>query len=207
MRPFAPNSIIETISDQFLPAPELDSFVKKTFLDENSLLYNEDHRHLRRARIAYLWTNVKNIKQMREVVGTCEIPKPSPMMSVWDKARYYYQLREWFGPVAETLDFLITLNARYFNLVKDIDFLAGLDHELYHCGQKCDEFGMPLFKKKSGRPMFGLRKHDVEEFVGIWRRYGPQSGAGDSMLFVELAHAKPLIGAADISKMCGTCVG
>src|SRR5690349_3540696 len=111
MRPRPPKKLLETRQTEFMPAPDLDIFVRDSFLNEDSKLYNYDHRHLRQARIGYLWTNVGNQKQMKSVVGTCEIPKPSPMSSVWQKARYLYQLRNWFG--TDELDFLITLDANY----------------------------------------------------------------------------------------------
>lgn len=201
MRPRPPKKLLESWQTEFLPAPELDEFVRESFLNEDSKLYNYDHRHLRQARIGYLWTNAGNTKQMKTVVGTCEIPKPSPMSSVWQKARYFYQLRQWFG--TETLDFLITLDANYVADCSHINFLAILDHELYHCGHKRDEFGQKMFGKKSGKPIFGLLGHDVEEFTGIWMRYGPRAGAGDSMKLLVAGKGRPSIGKADIQKLCG----
>jgi hypothetical protein len=201
MRPRPPKKLLESFQTEFVPAPELDKFVRESFLNEESKLYNYDHRHLRKARIGYLWTNAGNMKQMKTVVGTAEIPKPSPMSSMWQKARYYYQIREWFGTT--DLDFLITLDAVYISKAPNNIFLAILDHELYHCGHKRDEFGKKLFSKQTGKPIFGLLGHDVEEFVGIWMRYGPRAGAGDSMKLLIAGKSKPLIGKADIQKLCG----
>lgn len=203
MRPRPPKKLLDSLKTEFAPSFPLAEFVHETFLNEESPLYNEDHQHLQQARIGYLWTNVPNQKQMRGVVGTAEIPKPSPMASVWEKARYLYQIREWFK--TDKLDFLITLDATYISAASHIVFLAVLDHELYHCGHKHDEFGCPMYAKTTGKPIYGLLRHDVEEFVGIWRRYGPQAGAGESMAMVQASKKKPEIGKADIRQICGNC--
>jgi hypothetical protein len=36
----------------------------------------------------------------------------------------------------------------------DATFCALVEHELSHCGQERDEFGMPRFKKSTGLPAF-----------------------------------------------------
>lgn len=46
-----------------------------------------------------------------------------------------------------------------------------VEHELYHITQATDDFGAPKFNKE-GQPVLKLRGHDVEEFVGVVRRYG-----------------------------------
>nr|WP_271894430.1 putative metallopeptidase [Phyllobacterium sp. IY22] len=47
-----------------------------------------------------------------------------------------------------------------------------MEHELYHAGQDRDSFGAPKFRKSTGLPVFILRGHDIEEFIGVVRRYG-----------------------------------
>ncbi|WP_414143867.1 putative metallopeptidase [Burkholderia territorii] len=54
-----------------------------------------------------------------------------------------------------------------------------VEHELYHIGQRTDEFGAPAFMK-DGMPKLSIRGHDVEEFVGIVRSYDASGGAGDT---------------------------
>lgn len=198
-----PKKLIETIHDAFAPAPELDKFVRDNFLNEESKLYNEDHWHLRQARIAYLWTNVSNSRGGRDIVATAEIPRPPAIGGKWARAKWEYQLTMWFGHI--NFDFLITMNARFISDSKPIVAFATLDHELYHCGQKTDEFGAKMFGKKSGKPVYTLLTHDVEEFVGIWRRYGAEAGAGESVNLAAAVKRKPEIGKADIRKLCGNC--
>ncbi len=100
---------------------------------------------------------------------------------------------------------MITLDAKYIAAAPHINFLAILDHELYHAGHKLDEWGQKSYYKTTGKPKFGLRGHDVEEFVGVWMRYGFRVGAGDSVKLMVAGKGKPSIGKADIQKLCGNC--
>lgn len=188
---------------QFIPCPKTLEWVRGTFLDPDSPLYNVEHDHLNSAEIGVLWTNAPNSRHMREIVGTAELAKPPSSLSKWAKARFEFQKEQWFHPL--NVDFIITLYAPYFAGAAEIEQYAICEHELYHCGQKRDMFGLPKFGQKSGKPIFGIRGHDVEEFVGIMRRYGPAGSAGDSKAFIEAASKEPEIGYAQIAGMCGTC--
>ena len=201
-RPRPPKKLLDSFNPTFIPAPQMDEWVKAVFLDDESKFFNEHHIHLRRAEIGYLWTNVRNTKQMKHVVATMEIPKPPMISNAWQKARYNQQLREWFG--TDKLDFLMTLDARYMNDATMLMFCSTVDHELYHGGQKLTAFGTPEFTK-AGKPKFALRGHDVEEFVGIWERYGFIAGAGDSIALAAAGKKKPLIAKADFQILCGNC--
>ena len=53
----------------FVPAPELESWLRSTFMDEDAPLQNEDHAHLREASIGVLWTSIWNTRNGRRVVG------------------------------------------------------------------------------------------------------------------------------------------
>lgn len=188
---------------QFIPCPKTLGWIRETFLDADSLLYNVEHDHLNSADIGILWTNAENSRQMKRVVGTAETGNPPNSLSgKWAKARWLQQTQEWFGQ--DGPDFIITLSAPYFAGATDIEQCAIIEHELYHCGQKMDAFGCPKFTK-AGKPVFGIRGHDVEEFVGVMRRYGVSGGAGESKAFVDAALKEPEIAHASIAGMCGTC--
>lgn len=121
-------------------------------------------------------------------------------MGRWAKARAEQQVREWFGFIP---DFILTFSAPYATHASDAEFCALVEHELYHCGQERDEWDAPKFRK-SGLPAFTMRGHDVEEFVGVVRRYGADaSGVRD---LVEAASHEPLIARASIAQACGTCM-
>lgn len=185
---------------QFEPSPELRLWVQQAFLEEDGPLHNPDHGHLRRARIGFLWTNVPNTKQGKSVAGTAEIP--SSQGSVWGKARAKYQLDGWFR---DRLHFLITLDASYAFECDDVHFAALIDHELYHCAQARDIFNCPRFTK-DGDPVFALRGHDAEEFVGVVRRYGVGAAASGVAELVAAASLTPEIARIKISQACGTCL-
>lgn len=203
-RPEPPGAMLEQHArDAFVPAPDVAAFVRETLLNEDSPLWNGDHAHLAAAEIAFLWTNVPNQRQQKAIAATAEIPRP-PTGNAWTKARYWIQMRDWFGWASDDIDFLITIDANWAAQASDVHFMALLDHELYHCAQATDEFGMPKFKK-SGSPVFAMLGHDVEEFVGVVRRYGAQAGAGMTRELVEAANNEPEIAAADIAAVCGAC--
>lgn len=188
---------------QFIPCPKTLEWIRETFLNQDSPLYNVEHDHLNSASIGVLWTNVPNSRHMRSIVATAELCLPPNSLGKWAKARWLHQVEQWFG--SSDLDFIITLFAPYFAGALPIEQFATCDHELYHCGQKRDGFGLPMFKKKTGKPVFAMRGHEVEEFVGIMRRYGPSGGAGESKAFIEAALKEPEIASANIARMCGTC--
>lgn len=202
VRPYPPDSLrqVAIVDDlgELTPAHELSRWIGPTFLEDGAPLINVDHGHLRFGHVAILWTNVENRRQGRRIVGTAEVPMARG--GKWAKLRHDAQLRAWFGAVP---DFLITLSGPYCAAADDASFCALVEHELYHCGQERDPYGAPKFAK-SGLPSFALRGHDVEEFVGVVRRYGPRATGVEAL--VDAANQQPLIGAAALSGVCGTCL-
>jgi hypothetical protein len=201
-RPMPPDALFDG-SNWFrylAPADGVNDWVHHTFLRDGAPLHNEDHAHLIDADVAYLWAAVENVRQMRRVVGQCE--EVMIRAGGWQRARQEQQLCEWFGRVPA---FLITLDAHYARECSDLEWCALVEHELYHIGQRTDEFGAPAFTK-DGMPKLGIRGHDVEEFVGIVRRYGVGGGAGDTAKLVDAARRAPEVGHADIARACGTCI-
>lgn len=203
-RPRPPASLLgedgETTATPFLPAPELLAWFRAAFLDEGAPLENEDHAHLRDADIGVLWCALPNARQGNQVVGQAE---PLQLQGgKWAKARQFMQIEQWFGLIP---DFLLTFHADYADSVDDATFCSLVEHELYHCAQAKDVYGAPRFSKTTGKPIFEMRGHDVEEFVGVVRRYGVGAAAGQTAALVEAANAGPLFGAADLRGCCGTC--
>jgi hypothetical protein len=183
------------------PAPELEAWMRATFIDDDAALANEDHAHLQSARLGVMWCSVDNARNMNSVVGQAELPQFQG--GRWSKARQVQQIVGWFG---EMPDFLITFHAPYAAECSDAAFCSLVEHELYHCGQERDENGAPKFKK-DGSPKFGIRGHDVEEFVGVVARYGVGAAAGQTAALVEAAGRAPLICTSEIAGACGTCGG
>lgn len=184
----------------FLPAPEVLAWIKDEILSEDGRLHNPDHKHLEQANLQVLWAAAGYVSKQRRVVGTAE--EVAFRCSAWQKGRQEQQMREWFGDVP---DYLITLDAQYARECSDTEWCALVEHECYHIAHKLDEWGAPAFTQ-DGRPKLGIRGHDVEEFVGVVRRYGV--GDPDSSLakLVAAAKAAPEVSGHRIAGACGTCM-
>lgn len=193
-RPMPPDSIFRG----FRLADDVRAWIFATFIDEGSPLENPDHAHLASADLGVLWAFEPARRQMREIVGTAEIPQPRGQP--WVKARQEHQLREWFGNVP---DLLLTFSADFARDVDDATWCALVEHELYHCAQAVGEWG-PRFHQ-DGTPMYAIRGHDVEEFVGVVRRYGAEAAGPDLVAMVEAASQAPEVAASEIAAACGTC--
>lgn len=200
-RPNPPESLFDIDNVvAFTPAPEISEWVKATFFDESSSVHNPDHEHLADADIAFLWTIVENNRKGKRVIGQCEEGKPQGAMGKWSKARAEQQVREWFGEIP---DFIITLDAEYCRTCGDAEFCSLVEHELMHCGQETDEFGQPKFSKSTGLPVYTVKGHDFEGFIGIAARYGAiEPGIKE---LVEALSKPPLMTANMIGCACGSC--
>ncbi|MBG6211697.1 hypothetical protein IWQ49_006388 [Labrenzia sp. EL_126] len=200
-RPRPPESLFELeATEQFTPAPEIIDWSRATFIAEDSSLQNPEHEHLNHAVLGALWTNVGNAKAGRVVLAQCE--KGDPMaMGKWAKARARMQVTEWFGCIP---DFILTFDARYASDCTDLEWCALVEHELLHAAQDRDAFGAPKFSQSTGRPVFCIRGHDIEEFTSVVRRYGAQ--AAHAQAFVDAANEGPEIGFANVAHACGVCL-
>ena len=199
-RPVAPAYVTtEGAPRQFVPGMDLLAWLLRTFVSSLSPLYNEDHEHLEECRIGVLWTNVPNIKQGRRILAECE--RPYIKGKAWKAGREEYQICQWFGDVPE---FILTFDAHYAMECSDAAWCAVCEHELYHCGQRFDEFGSRQFDEETGLPLFTLRAHDIEEFSGVARRYG--AVRPDIQDFANALDAGPTITRARIAGACGTCL-
>lgn len=118
----------------------------------------------------------------------------------WSRARAVQQITDWFGSIPA---FIITLDADYCQQCGDAEFMALVEHELYHAAQDVDAFGAPKFNRSTGEPVYVIRGHDVEQFVGVVRRYGADAGGVREM--VDAANRPPEIAQARIEHACGTC--
>jgi hypothetical protein len=202
-RPMPPADLAEfgglEMPDRFVPAIDLRGWIFDTFIAEDGELANPDHAHLADAELGVLWTNCDNAKNMRVVIGQAELMPPMAM-GKWQRARALQQIEEWFGGMP---DFLLTFSAPASQGMDDASFCALVEHELYHCSQARDQYGMPKFNRE-GEPVFAMRGHDVEEFVGVVARYGAVATGVVEM--IEAGSATPSVALADIAGACGTCL-
>lgn len=198
-RPAPPASVLDMVglSPRLTPAPEVWEWLQAQILADTGSIHNEDHAHLIDADIRVMWASSSFEKQGRRVLGQAE--QVAFRAGGWQKARMEQQMRDWFGDIP---DFIITLAADYCATCSDADFCALVEHELYHLAQATDQYGQPAFTKE-GVPKLKLQGHDVEEFVGVVRRYG---ASPDVQLLVDAANKPAEVGKLNISRACGTCL-
>ncbi len=198
-RPAPPASVLDMVglSPRLTPAPEVWEWLQAQILADTGSIHNEDHAHLIDADIRVMWASSSFKKQGRRVLGQAE--QVAFRAGGWQKARMEQQMRDWFGDIP---DFIITLAADYCATCSDADFCALVEHELYHLAQATDQYGQPAFTKE-GVPKLKLQGHDVEEFVGVVRRYG---ASPDVQRLVDAANKPAEVGKLNISRACGTCL-
>ena len=183
----------------FAPALAVEDWIRAHLLAEDGYLHNPDHKHLIGAEFRVLWAAGGFASKGRTVVGTAE--QVAFRCNAWQRMRQEQQMQEWFGRVP---DYLITLAADYASQCSDADFCALVEHELYHVAQVRDGYGAPVFTKE-GNPKLMIRGHDVEEFVGVVRRYGVGSAAGATAELVRVAQLQPEVSRLNLAHACGTC--
>ncbi|KNA28257.1 hypothetical protein ACO03_04540 [Pantoea ananatis] len=198
-RPMPPEELVEEFKPyiSLIPANEVWYWVQEQILSSDGRLHNPDHVHLAEADIAFLWAATSFKKKGRTVLGQAE----EVMMRAggWQKARMEQQMYEWFG---RKPDFIITLAADFCMNCSDLEFCALVEHELYHIAQKTDEFGAPEFTR-DGQPKLCMRGHDVEEFMGVVRRYGASE---EVKQLIDAASQPAEVANIDIARACGTCM-
>jgi hypothetical protein len=197
-----PSSLIELseLSDfgiRLTPAPEVWEWIQGEILADSGSIHNEDHAHLIDADIAVMWASASFEKQGRRVLGQAE--QVAFRTGGWQKARMEQQMFDWFGGVPT---FIITLAADYCSSCSDTEFCALIEHELYHLAQATDKYGQPAFTQ-DGAPKLKLQGHDVEEFVGVVRRYGASAQVQE---MVDAAQQPPEVAKINIARACGTCL-
>lgn len=203
-RPRPPAELVSidglTAPDTFVPAPELLDWIRSAYVDPDGPLYSPDHAHLEHAHIGVLWTTAENTRQGRRIVGQAEMPGRANKGGKWQKARAEQQLREWFEVEP---DFLLTFDAVYADECDDRAWCCLVEHEIRHCAQAEDEFGMPRFDKVTGQPVFTLRGHDIEAHIRDVARYGAEALGDEAVDFVIAAASHPEITDTQIAMACG----
>jgi hypothetical protein len=190
-------SALSMLGIRLTPAPEVREWIHAEILAHTGSLHNEDHAHLIDADIAVMWASASFEKQGRRVLGQAE--QVAFRAGGWQKARMEQQMFDWFGGVPT---FIITLAADYCSICSDVEFCALIEHELYHLAQATDKYGQPAFTQ-DGAPKLKLQGHDVEEFVGVVRRYG---ASPEVQTMVDAANKPAEVGKLNISRACGTCL-
>lgn len=208
IRPFPLTDFIDQADEEeairIVPASDLKNWVVANFLTLGGPLHNPDHDHIAEMLhdneefLAFAWASTAYTRAKRMVLGQCE--KVMFQQGGWKKARQEQQMRDWFGFVPI---YLITIDASFCEKANDNEFCALFEHELYHIGVERDSDGEIIYSDHTGLPKHYLAGHDVEEFIGVVKRWG----ANDSVKrLVEIAKNPPFVSDLDISKCCGNCV-
>jgi len=201
-RPMPPESLLDLselsgFGIRLIPAPEVWEWLQAEILADTGSIHNPDHAHLIDADVRVMWASAAFTKKGRTVVGQAE--QVAFRAGGWQKARMEQQMLDWFGAVPA---YIITLAADYCAQCSDADFCALVEHELYHIAQATDKYGAPKFTQE-GLPKLEMRGHDVEEFVGVVRRYGASAQVQE---LVDAANSPAEVGKLNISRACGTCL-
>jgi len=201
-RPLPPASFASQVQGgranaSFISAPEIKGWVKGVILSADGPLHNPDHTHIIDGDIEFLWAASRFERQGRLVLGQAE--QVMFRAGGWQKLRQEQQMEEWFGRVPA---FLIIVSAAFCRECSDVDFCALIEHELYHIAQDTDQYGAPAFTRE-GLPRLKLRGYDVEEFVGVVRRYGASE---EVARLVEAVKGAPEVAKLNVARACGTCL-
>ncbi|MHC3125289.1 putative metallopeptidase [Acinetobacter sp. GN11] len=208
IRPFPPTDFMDQAEEEeavrLIPAPDLKNWVVANFLTLGGPLHNPDHDHIaemlhdNEGLLAFAWASTAYTRARRMVLGQCE--KVMFQQGGWKKARQEQQMRDWFGFVPI---YLITIDASFCEKANDSEFCALLEHELYHIGVERDGDGEIIYSDHTGLPKHYLAGHDVEEFIGVVKRWGANENV---KRLIEVAKNPPFVSDLDISKCCGNCV-
>lgn len=199
-RPVPPMEFLDSPWTEFRPAPEVADWIRREVLQDTGSIHNPEHKHVGFADFEVLWASAGFGKQMRTVIGQAE--QVMFRAGGWQKARMEAQMRAWFGRVPA---WLLTFDGSYAAQCSDAEWCALVEHELYHVGHAKDEFGAPAFTK-DGLPKIAMRGHDVEEFVGVVKRYGVGDPDGAIAQLAAAARGTPEVAPIRIAQACGTCL-
>lgn len=195
LRPYPPQDL-----SRIQPAEGIGDWVQREILAADGRIHNPDHAHLLDADVEFLWAPTSFAKQMRSVIGQAE--EVTFRAGGWQKERQEQQMVEWFGRVPT---FIITFSAAYCAGCSDAEFCALVEHELYHLAHKVGMFGAPAFTKE-GLPKVTIQGHDVEEFIGVVRRYGIGDQGSSLAQMIRAAAKAPEVAPIRIAQACGTCL-
>ena len=126
-----------------------------------------EHEHLKNGKptVGFLLRAHPKLEAGRQVLGSVHMPQ------VTGKLRdvFTWMVEFTFGGIP---DYLVILDAGYWESVDDRLREILMFHEMSHCVQKTDRYGEPQYSRITGEPVWGLVGHDVEEFTAVVARYG-----------------------------------
>ncbi len=147
--------------------PDNDELHPQHYYDK--LVKLDDHMHLYEgeAEVDFLLVAEEIVFGSKQVLGMVHMPTVQGKL----KGVFTWMLLNTFGRIP---DFLVLLDKDYWRGEGDLAREILMFHEMCHMVHKEDRDGEPRYDE-SGRPVFGLVGHDVEEFSKTVARYGAYS--------------------------------
>jgi hypothetical protein len=129
----------------------------------------EAHAHLREATIGYIFHDEEITTGGKVEWASAGLPKLNgPAAKRWGRFVEWNIVRM----IGYQPDFIILIDRNIWAGLDMQQRVALIDHELSHCQQATDEFGGPKFNQITGRPIWRIAAHDIEEFNGVIERNG-----------------------------------
>ena len=126
--------------------------------------------HLKEGEVGIFW--IESLEAMtekgRHVLGMVHEPKVQGKLNLL----FCWMLRMIHG---EDPDFIIRLDAMWWAAATPREREILVYHELSHIGHAEDKDGEPKYNEDTGRPVYCIVGHDIEEFSAVARRYGAWS--------------------------------
>ena len=123
--------------------------------------------HLAEGEVDICWIeSVAGLSEKgRQVLGMVHEPKVQGKLN----GLFFWLLKTMHG---SDPDFIILLDAVYWAQATQREREILVYHELSHIAHAEDKDGEPKYNEDTGRPVYRIVGHDVEEFSAVARRYG-----------------------------------
>lgn len=133
------------------------------------LIELEEHTHIKDDEIVIecLMLNNRKMKQGKQIIATMQLPSVQGQL----KDLFDMLLSDFFG---HTPDFLLVIDAVWWNEASEFQQEALIWHELCRVKQELDQYGGLKFTI-DGAAKYGLRGYDVSAFNSEVSRYGAWS--------------------------------
>ncbi|SMF93947.1 hypothetical protein SAMN02949497_1243 [Methylomagnum ishizawai] len=126
-----------------------------------------EHVHLKdgEPHMAFLLRTDPLFESDRRILGAVHLPRVQGKLN----RVFLWMVERMFGAMP---DFLVVLDGEYWTAADDRHREILIFHELSHCVHATDGDGEPRYDDETGRPIWKLTGHSVEEFTSVVRRYG-----------------------------------
>ena len=147
------------------PSPEVFAYAKAIVSH-----FREDFDHLEELQVVCFLDSEEIIVKRRKKAACVIIPNVTGQLS----KVFSWSMFQLFGFEPEIV---IICDAEAWSTSGGLRKTALIYHELAHVVQKENRnSGLPMFDKQTGRPVYELQDHDVEEFYDVAAKFGDALG-------------------------------